>query len=65
MYRHKFSLPSSADADSSGATSKGGGAQYGVAEFHPDKIVLRRFKGRVRSEFTFHKLWAIHAGKML
>lgn len=36
-----------------------------VAEFHPDKLVLRKVRGRKRAEYTFQKLWSLHTGDML
>lgn len=51
VYRRKFKLP------------EGGGE--GVAEFHPDKLVLRKVRGRRRTEYTFTKLWQVWTGQMV
>lgn len=36
----------------------------GVIELHQDKIVLHRYGGPKRKEFTFHQLWAVWKGTL-
>lgn len=52
VYRRKFPLPS-------------GEKGFGVAEFHPDKVVLHRYGGRRRIEFSFAKLWGVWHGNLI
>lgn len=36
-----------------------------VAEFHEDKLVLRRPRARRKAEYAFAKLWALHTGQLV
>jgi hypothetical protein len=51
VYRRKFKLP------------EGGGK--GLAEFHEDKLVLRRVRGRRRVSYSFTQLWGVWTGNLL
>lgn len=51
IYRRKFKAPN--------------GEGQIVAEFHEDKLVLRKVRGRKRAVYPFAQLWALHTGELL
>lgn len=52
VYRRRFAVPD-------------GSGDKAVAEFHTDKIVIRRHGGRARFEMPFAQLWRAWKGSLL